>query len=103
MEGRSNSNRYRQWIVSNCLVHLPELECLVPPLRHLTDDATGLPCNNAEARYDHVGGYDGTVEDADVVLDDGKLADDDGLADMDMAPDRGCLYNSAFADENVIA
>lgn len=71
-------------------------------LGHLADDASWLTSDNAEARYDHVGRYDGAIEDADVVLDDGKLADDDSRSDMDVAPDLGGLDDRSRANEDVV-
>lgn len=70
---------------------------------YFTDDAARLASDDAEARDDHISGYDGAVEDADVVFNDGELADNDALADMYVASDGGGLDYGTFTDENVIA
>jgi hypothetical protein len=90
-------------VVAHSFVQLPQLEGLVSAFGHLADDAGRLASDDAEARYDHVRRHDGSVEDADVVLYDGKLADDDVLADVDVAADGGSLHDGAFTDEDVIA
>lgn len=75
----------------------------MPTFRHLADNTTGLAGDDAEARYNHVGRYDGAVEDADVVLDNGELANYDVRADVYVASDRGGLDDGGFTDEYVIA
>jgi hypothetical protein len=68
-----------------------------------TDNSGRLSGNDAEARYDHIGGYDSTVEDSDVVLDNGKIAHDDILANVHMIADSSCLDDGPFADKDVVA
>lgn len=72
-------------------------------LRNLAYNACGLASDDAEARYHHIRGHDGAVEDADVVFNDGELADDDVLADVDVASDGGGLDDGSFADKDVVA
>lgn len=72
-------------------------------LGDFTDDSGGLASNDAEARYDHIGWYDGAIEDADVVFNYSKLADDDFLADVDVASDGSSLDDCAVAYVNVVA
>lgn len=96
------SHRQRLRVIANSLVELPKLERLVTTLGDLADNARGLTSNDAEARYDHIRGHDGAVEDADVVFNDSELADDNVLADVDVASDRGGLDDGSFADKDVV-
>ena len=97
------SRRRWLWVVSDRLVQIAQLEGLVAALWDFSNQACRLSCNNAEARYHHIWGHDGAVEDANVILDDGKLADGDLGADVDVAPDGGSLHDRQGADEDVVA
>ena len=90
------------WIVSDGLIEVLQLKGLVSALRHLADDPGGLADDDAEAGDDHVGGDNGAVEDADVILDNGELAHDDSGADVYMAADGGGLDDGALANEDLI-
>lgn len=70
---------------------------------HLADNSGWLAGNDAETWYDHVWGYNGAFEDTDVVFNDRKFANDDVLADVDVAADGCCLDDGALADKNVVA
>lgn len=98
-----SSNRRRLRIVSHGLVKLPKFELVEIALRDLANDARGLASDNREARDDHVGGHDGAIEYAYIVLDDRKLVDDDVVANVDVGTDGGGLDDSAFADKDVVA
>ena len=90
-------------VVPDGFVEVLQLEGFVATLGHLTDDPGRLARDDAEAGYDHIGGNDGAVEYADVILDDGKLADDDVRTDMHVASDSGGLDDGCFAHEDLIA
>ncbi len=90
-------------VVADGPVQVAQLKGLVPPLRDLSNEAGGLAGDYTEARDDHVGGHDGAVEDADVVLDDGELSDGDLCADVDVAADGGGLDDGGGADKDVVA
>ena len=90
-------------IISDSLIHFPELESVVATLGDLADDAGGLPGDDAEAGDDHVGRHNGAVKDAAIILDDGKLTDSNPLADVHVVSYAGGLNDRALADEDVIA
>ncbi len=94
----ASSRRRRLRIVPDCLVEVAQLKGVVAALGNLANDAGGLTGDDAEAGDDHVGGNDGAVENAHVVLDDGKLADGDAGANVHMAADGGGLDDGAGAD-----
>ncbi len=64
---------------------------------------SGLARHDAEARYDGVGGHDGSIEDAHVVLDDGKLPNDDARTDVHMAPDARGLDDGGGPDIDMVS
>ena len=90
-------------VVPDGFVEVLQLEGFVATLGHLTDDPGRLARDDAEAGYDHIRGDNGSVEYAYVILDDGKLADDDVGTDMHVAPDSGGLDDGSLADEDLIA
>lgn len=98
-----HSRGCRLRVVPNSFVKIAKLELVVASLGHLADDTSRLACDNAEARNDHVCGDDRAVKDADVVLDDGKLANHHLRADVNVAPDGGRLDNGTGADVHVVA
>lgn len=97
------SSRHRLWVIPDGLVELPQLELLLAALRDLANDSGGLARDNAEARDDHVGRDNGAVEDADVVLYDGELADDGVVAYVYVGADAGRLDDGVLPDEDVVA
>lgn len=101
-EGRC-SDWQRLRVVSDGLVEVLQLKSLVSALGHLADDPGGLAGDDAEAGDDHVGGHDGAIENANVILDDGELADDDSSANMYVASDGGGLDHRPLANEDLVA
>ena len=98
-----SSSRNRLGVISDGLVELPELELFLAALGDLADDPGRLARDDAEARYDHIGRDNGAVEDAHVVLDDGKLADDGFVPNVYVGADTRCLDDGVLPDEDVVA
>jgi len=87
------------WVIADYLVEFAQLKRLVAVFWQLANDSGRLLGDDAEARDDHIRGDDGTVQNLDVLFNDGKVA---GHANVDVAPNRGRLDDGAGADKNVV-
>lgn len=98
-----SSGRRRLRIISHRLVKIPQLERLDATLRDLANDTRRLTSNDAEAGDDHIRRDNRAVEDFNIILDDGKLANDDLTTDMDVVADLSSLDDGTGADEDMVA
>lgn len=97
------SNRHGLRVIADRLVELLELERFVASLRHLPNHPSRPPRDNAEAWDNHVGRNHRAVEDACVVLDNGKFPNGNPLPDVYATADARSLDHCALSDENVLA
>lgn len=74
----------------------------MPTLGNLPDHPRRPAGHDAETRDDGIGGDDGTVQDAHVVLDDGELADDNARPDVHVAADGSGLDDGPLAHEDLV-
>lgn len=72
-------------------------------LGHLANNTRRLARDDTKTRYDHIGRYDGAIENPDIILNYSEFPDDDVCADMDVASDGGGLDDGCFADEDVVS
>lgn len=100
----SQSSRGRRLrIVAHSLVQVPKLKLVVSSLGNLSNNPRRLSSNNRKTRDDHIRRDHCAVEDLDIVLDNGKLANGAGLADLYVVPDGGGLDDGALADKDVVS
>lgn len=99
----SPSHWQRLRVVSNGFIKFSELEPVVVSLGNLANNAGGLACNNSEAWNNHVWGHDGAIENADIVLDNGKLINNGVVANVDVRTDAGGLDDGALANKDMVA
>lgn len=100
---KGSSRRRRLGVIPHRLVQIPQLECLDASLGDLANDPRRLTSDDAEAGNDHIRRHNRAVENFDVILDDGKLANDDLTANVDVVADLSSLDNGAGADKDVVA
>ncbi|KAI6748734.1 hypothetical protein HG531_007681 [Fusarium graminearum] len=75
----------------------------MPPLRNLPNDLGGLTRNDGKAGNDHIGRHDRPVENLNVVLENGKLANGAVPSDLHMVSNCRSLDDSSLANKYVVS